>query len=89
MDPTAALTILALLLAVAGVNHALQEQGPVDTNNMLPDSMEESVADRLLGLLNEDIDNRVDDRLLMSALKSLLLGTQRDTRSSVLHQPQR
>ncbi|XP_059925662.1 pro-FMRFamide-related neuropeptide FF like [Gadus macrocephalus] len=85
MDATAALTLLALVLAAAGVNHAVQEQG-AETNDILPDSMEESMADRLLGMLNDD---RVDDRMLMSALTSLLLGSQRDTRNSVLHQPQR
>ncbi|XP_030231295.1 pro-FMRFamide-related neuropeptide FF like [Gadus morhua] len=89
MDATAALTLLALVLAAAGVNHAVQEQGAVETNGILPDSMEENMADRLLGMLNDDIDNRVDDRMLMSALRSLLLGSQRDTRNSVLHQPQR
>ncbi|CAL8338986.1 unnamed protein product [Lota lota] len=89
MDATAALTLLALVLAAASVNHAVQEQGTVETNDILPDSMEENMADRFLGMLNDDIDNRVDDRLLMSALRSLLLGSQRDTRNSVLHQPQR
>ncbi|KAG7281777.1 hypothetical protein CRUP_037058 [Coryphaenoides rupestris] len=72
MDARAALTLLALLLATAGVNHAVQEQGPAESNNgVLAGSAEErvGVADRLLGLLNDEIDNRVDDRLLMSALR--------------------
>ena len=51
MDATAALTLLALVLAAAGVNHAVQEQGAVETNGILPDSMEENMADRLLGMV--------------------------------------
>lgn len=54
MDATAALTLLALLLAAAGVNHAVQEQGSAESNNgVLAGSEEESVgvADRLLGLV--------------------------------------
>lgn len=52
MDGTAALTLLALLLAAAGVNHAVLEQGPAESG-VLAGSAEESVgmADRLLGLV--------------------------------------
>ncbi|KAJ0068517.1 hypothetical protein NL108_008890, partial [Boleophthalmus pectinirostris] len=37
---------------------------------------------------SESIDNTVDERLLTLALKALLFGAQRETRNSVLHQPQ-
>ena len=50
MDATAVLTLLALVLAVAGVNHAVQEQG-AETNDVLPDSREETPAGRLLEMV--------------------------------------
>ncbi|XP_071778808.1 pro-FMRFamide-related neuropeptide FF like [Centroberyx gerrardi] len=89
MDTAAVVTLLALVMAVAGVSQALQDQRGLDNNDILPGSSEENMAERLLGLESENIDNSVDDRLLTSVLRSLLLGSQRDTRNSVLHQPQR
>ncbi|KAM4612916.1 pro-FMRFamide-related neuropeptide FF like [Polymixia lowei] len=89
MDAAAAVTLLALVLAVAGVSQALQDRGGLDSDDILPGGSEENMADRLLGLESDSLDNRVDDHLLTSVLRSLLLGSQRDTRNSVLHQPQR
>ncbi|XP_058488176.1 pro-FMRFamide-related neuropeptide FF like [Solea solea] len=88
MDTSAVVTLLAVLIAMADISQALHIQGGPDKNNMLPDSFEEDMADRLLGLESENTDN-IDDRLLTSVLRSLLLGSQRETRNSVLHQPQR
>ncbi|XP_034440877.1 pro-FMRFamide-related neuropeptide FF like isoform X1 [Hippoglossus hippoglossus] len=89
MDAAAVVTLLALLVAMAGVSQALHIQGGVDKNDILPSSSEENMADRLLGLESENTDSSFDDRLLTSVLRALLLGPQRETRNSVLHQPQR
>ncbi|KAK2861913.1 hypothetical protein Q5P01_001446 [Channa striata] len=100
MDTAAAVTLLALLMAMAGISQALRIQGGLDKSDILPGSSEENMADRLLELKDrmaeaatsresENTDNNLDDRLLTSALRALLLGSQRETRSSVLHQPQR
>ncbi|XP_060926630.1 pro-FMRFamide-related neuropeptide FF like [Limanda limanda] len=89
MDAAAVVTLLALLVAMAGVSRALHIQGGVDKNDILPGSSEENMVDRLLGLESENTDSSVDDRLLTSVLRALLLGSQRETRNSVLHQPQR
>ncbi|XP_041636628.1 pro-FMRFamide-related neuropeptide FF like [Cheilinus undulatus] len=88
MDTAAVATLLALVLALAGVNKAFHIQGSVDNNDVLPSS-EESVVDHLLGLESENTDNSIDERLLTAVLRALLLGYQRETRTSVLHQPQR
>ncbi|KAM7005322.1 pro-FMRFamide-related neuropeptide FF like [Tautogolabrus adspersus] len=88
MDTAAVATLLALVLTLAGVSQALHVQGSLDKNNILPDS-EESMVDHLLGLESENTDNSIDDRLLTAVLRALLLGSQRETRNSVLHQPQR
>ncbi|XP_049894291.1 pro-FMRFamide-related neuropeptide FF like [Epinephelus moara] len=88
MDTAAVVTLLALVVAMAGVSQALHIQGSLDKNDILPGS-EEDVANHLLGLESENIDNSIDDRLLTTVLRALLLGSQRETRDSVLHQPQR
>ncbi|KAM7402351.1 hypothetical protein PAMP_017598 [Pampus punctatissimus] len=89
MDTAAVVTLLALVMALAGVSQALHIQGGLDNNDILPGSSEENMADRLLGLESENTDNSIDDRLLASLLRALLLGSPRETRNSVLHQPQR
>ncbi|XP_041817830.1 pro-FMRFamide-related neuropeptide FF like [Chelmon rostratus] len=88
MDTAAVVTLLALIMTMAGVSRALHIQGSLDRNDILPGS-EENMADHLLGLESENIDNSIDDRLLTAVLRALLLGSQRETRNSVLHQPQR
>ncbi|KAI3369926.1 hypothetical protein L3Q82_024730 [Scortum barcoo] len=88
MDTAAVVTLLALVMAVAGVSQALHIQGSLDKNDIVPGS-EENMVDHLLGLESENIDNSIDDRLLTAVLRALLLGSQRETRNSVLHQPQR
>ncbi|KAF7664599.1 hypothetical protein LDENG_00169350 [Lucifuga dentata] len=89
MDTAAVVTLLALVLAVAGVSQALQIQDGLDSNDILPGSSEENMAERLFGLEGENTDNSIDNRLLTSVLRALLLGSQREARNSVLHQPQR
>ncbi|XP_026205178.1 pro-FMRFamide-related neuropeptide FF like [Anabas testudineus] len=89
MDTAAVGTLLALLMAMAGVSQALRIQGGLDKNDMVPGSSEENIDDRLLELESENTENSIDDRLLTSVLRALLLGSQRETRNSVLHQPQR
>ncbi|CAJ1050445.1 pro-FMRFamide-related neuropeptide FF like [Xyrichtys novacula] len=88
MDTAAVATLLALVLALAGVSQALHIQRSADSNDVQLGS-EESVVDHLLGLEGESTDNSIDDRLLTAMLRALLLGSQRETRNSVLHQPQR
>ncbi|KAM8756456.1 pro-FMRFamide-related neuropeptide FF like [Acanthopagrus schlegelii] len=88
MDTAAVVTLLALVMATAGVSGALRIQGSLDKNDILPGS-EENMVDHLLGLESENVDNSIDDRLLTALLRALLLGSQRETRNSVLHQPQR
>ncbi|XP_037535338.1 pro-FMRFamide-related neuropeptide FF like [Nematolebias whitei] len=83
MDTAAVVTLLAL--AMAGASQALRVQGGLDKNDIQPGSSEENTADRLLERESRD----TDEHLLASVLRSLLLGSQRESRESVLHQPQR
>lgn len=48
MDTAAVVTLLALLMAMAGVSQALRIQGGLDKNDILPGNSEEDMADRLL-----------------------------------------
>ncbi|XP_047439497.1 pro-FMRFamide-related neuropeptide FF like [Mugil cephalus] len=89
MDTTALVTFLALVVAMAGVSQAIHIQGGLDQTEILPGSSEENMADRLLGLESENKGNSIEDHLLGFVLRALLLGSQRETRNSVLHQPQR
>ncbi|XP_035760305.1 pro-FMRFamide-related neuropeptide FF like [Neolamprologus brichardi] len=49
MDTAAAVTLLALIMAMAGVSHALHIQAGLDKNDILPGSSEENMPDRLFG----------------------------------------
>nr|BAJ33488.1 neuropeptide FF amide precursor [Trichogaster lalius] len=89
MDAAALVTLLALLAATAGASQALRSQGGLDEDDMQPGGAGEKVAERLLELESENTENSIDDHLLTSVLRALLLGSQRETRTSVLHQPQR
>lgn len=55
METAAAVTLLALILAMAGVSQALHIQGGGEKNDMLPGSSEESMANRLKGLVRQHI----------------------------------
>ncbi|KAL7407480.1 hypothetical protein ABVT39_009197 [Epinephelus coioides] len=50
MDTAAVVTLLALVVAMAGISQALHIQGSLDKNDILPGS-EEDVANHLLGLV--------------------------------------
>lgn len=51
MDTAAVVTLLALLVAMAGISQALLIQSGLDKNDVLPGSSEENMADHLLGLV--------------------------------------
>ncbi|KAM9813412.1 pro-FMRFamide-related neuropeptide FF like [Neosynchiropus ocellatus] len=89
MDTAAAVTLLAMIIALAGVSQALHVQKALDNNEVLPSSSEEKMLDRLLEMESEPTSVDTYDRLLPSLLRALLLASQRETRNSVLHQPQR
>lgn len=50
MDTAAAVTLLALVLAMTGVSRALHIQGSLDKDDFMPGS-EENMSDHLLGLV--------------------------------------
>lgn len=52
MDTAAVATLLALILALAGVSQALHIQGSLDKNDVVPGS-EERMVDHLLGLVRQ------------------------------------
>ncbi|XP_028303456.1 pro-FMRFamide-related neuropeptide FF like [Gouania willdenowi] len=89
MDTTAALTLLVLLMGVAAVSHAVHVQTGLDRNEVLPGNSEESMTERLMEPEVENIGNHIEEHLLASLLRALMIGSQRETRSSVLHHPQR
>nr|BAF34885.1 neuropeptide NPFF [Tetraodon nigroviridis]BAF34886.1 neuropeptide NPFF [Tetraodon nigroviridis] len=87
MDTSVLVSLLALVVAMAGVTGALHIQGSPNKDD-LPGS-EEQMADSLMEMGGKIADNSNDNHLLSAVLRALLLGAQRETRNSVLHQPQR
>ncbi|KAJ0023951.1 hypothetical protein NQD34_003850 [Periophthalmus magnuspinnatus] len=87
MDTATVVTVLVLVLAVAGVSQAIHVQGGAQRGDVLPSGSQENTAENRLE--SDSIEDTVDERLLTLALKALLFGSQRETRNSVLHQPQR
>lgn len=60
MDTAAMVTLLALLMAMAGVSQALRIQGGLDKNDIQPGSSEENMADRLLELVREPTTHNLE-----------------------------
>ncbi|XP_062333813.1 pro-FMRFamide-related neuropeptide FF like [Osmerus eperlanus] len=93
MDTAVVVTVLALVLTMAGVGRSLQiqEDGVLNRENLMPGSSEDNMAEQLLELESEEVGgNGLEERMLLSSLlRSLLIGSQRHARNSVLHQPQR
>ncbi|XP_057702909.1 pro-FMRFamide-related neuropeptide FF like [Corythoichthys intestinalis] len=84
MDTGAAVTILVALMVLAGVSQGVFVGGASnDYEDTTPGELED-VEKRLM-----DMDSGADDRLLTALLRALLLGSRRESRSSVLHEPQR
>ncbi|XP_063072308.1 pro-FMRFamide-related neuropeptide FF like [Engraulis encrasicolus] len=93
MESGSWVTVLGLLLALAAVGQAIQEEGALEAGQQLPPDPEENLVERLGGLEIEDpLGRAIDERLLYTILRSLSLskGSQRYQRNpSLLHQPQR
>ncbi|XP_077386880.1 pro-FMRFamide-related neuropeptide FF like [Festucalex cinctus] len=90
MDSSAAVTILVVLMALAGVSHGLHVGGvQEDRDDMRAGSSEDDMDNHLLEMESVKADSSVDDRLLTALLRALLQGSRREARNSVLHQPQR
>ncbi|XP_061688987.1 pro-FMRFamide-related neuropeptide FF like [Syngnathoides biaculeatus] len=90
MDAGAAVTISVLLLALAGVSHGLHVGATLeDLEDTAPGSSEDNMDNHLLELESVKVDSSVDNRLLTALLRALLLGSHREARNSILHQPQR
>lgn len=60
MDTAAVGTLLALLMAMAGVSQALRIQGGLDKNDMVPGSSEENIDDRLLELVRHQTAHNLE-----------------------------
>lgn len=61
MDAAATVTLLALVMAMAGVSQALHVQGSLDKHDIMPGNSEEDVADRLLGLVRQQTTQKLDE----------------------------
>lgn len=59
MDTAAAVTLLALVMATAGVSRALHIQGSLDKDDILPGS-EENMSDHLLGLVRQQTTRKLE-----------------------------
>ncbi|KAL2091462.1 hypothetical protein ACEWY4_013725 [Coilia grayii] len=91
MESGSWVTVLGLILALAAVGHAIQEEGALEAAQRQPPDSEENLVERLGGLEIEDpLGRAVEERLLYTIIRSLSQGSQRYQRNpSVLHQPQR
>uniref|UniRef100_A0A3B4DIH3 Neuropeptide FF-amide peptide precursor like n=1 Tax=Pygocentrus nattereri TaxID=42514 RepID=A0A3B4DIH3_PYGNA len=79
------IVLVSVLLAMTGMGHSIQEAEVLQPNLRMAVDSEENVAENL-----EEVGRVLEDRLLTTVLRSLLQGSQRQTRNpSVLHQPQR
>ncbi|XP_017548211.2 pro-FMRFamide-related neuropeptide FF like [Pygocentrus nattereri] len=82
------IVLVSVLLAMTGMGHSIQEAEVLQPNLRMAVDSEENVAENLVS--EEEVGRVLEDRLLTTVLRSLLQGSQRQTRNpSVLHQPQR
>ncbi|KAG5836490.1 pro-FMRFamide-related neuropeptide FF like [Anguilla anguilla] len=92
METGAWLTLLGLVLALAGVGRALQEDGVLESGERSRGNSDERYTEQLAEVLEggDQAGQGLDQRLLTAVLHSLFQGTQRYGRNpSILHQPQR
>ncbi|XP_037108175.1 pro-FMRFamide-related neuropeptide FF like [Syngnathus acus] len=90
MDTSAAVTILVVLMALGDVSHGLHVAGaPEDGEDLKRGTSQDNMDNHLLEMESVKADSSVEDHLLTALLRALLLGSHREARNSVLHEPQR
>uniref|UniRef100_A0A4W4HRQ8 Neuropeptide FF-amide peptide precursor like n=1 Tax=Electrophorus electricus TaxID=8005 RepID=A0A4W4HRQ8_ELEEL len=90
MEVSMGFLLLGAVLAMAGLSRSVSQGEFLELRQHLGMDAEDSVAERLGTVNEEDLGHVLEDRVLTSVLRSLLQGSQRQGRNpSILHQPQR